>query len=89
VIQAVPKSGGTRKRKKPGRISRPVEVRYGVSIPRNVAHALELDREAGNTFWADAIHKEVASLLALDCFEFHAELQAQLGIPMDKALNDL
>ena len=64
-------SGGTRKRKKPGRLSRPLEVKYGVPIPRNVQHALELDREAGNTFWADAIRKEVASLLALDCFEFH------------------
>ncbi len=55
-IREVTKSGGSRKRKKPGRI----------------AHALELDREAGNAFWADAIRKEVASLLALDCFEFHA-----------------
>ena len=41
-------------------------------IPRNVKHALELDAEAGNTFWADAIRKEVESLLALDCFSFHA-----------------
>ncbi len=71
-IRELTKSGGSRKRKKPGRISRPVEVKYGVPVPRNVAHALELDREAGNTFWADAIRKEVASLLALDCFEFHA-----------------
>ena len=71
-IREVTKSGGSRKRKKPGRISRPVDVKYGVPVPRNVAHALELDREAGNTFWADAIRKEVASLLALDCFEFHA-----------------
>ena len=59
------------KRKKPGRISRPLEVKYGVTIPRNVKHALELDRENGK-FWADAIRKENASLLALDCFEFQA-----------------
>ena len=72
MIRAVPQTGGGRKRKKPGRISRPLEVKYGVPIPRNVAHALELDAEAGNTFWADAIRKEVASLLALDCFSFHA-----------------
>ena len=71
-IREVTKSGGSRKRKKPGRISRPVEVKYSVPVPRNVTHALELDREARNTFWADAIRKEVASLLALDCFEFHA-----------------
>ena len=73
VVRAIPKTGGGRKkRKKPGRISRPVEVKYGVTIPRSVKHALELDAEAGNTFWADAIRKEVDSLLALDCFSFHA-----------------
>jgi hypothetical protein len=71
VIREVSKSGGNRKRKKPGRLSRPVEVKYGVQVPRNVQHALDLDRTAGNTFWADAIRKEIASLLALDCFEFH------------------
>jgi hypothetical protein len=38
------------KRKKPGRISRPLEVKYGVVIPRSVKHAYELDTEAGNTF---------------------------------------
>ena len=33
VVRAVPKTGGGRKHKKPGRISRPAEVKYGVSIP--------------------------------------------------------
>jgi hypothetical protein len=66
------KPGGVRKRKKPGRISRPLEVKYGVVVPRSVKHALELDAENGNTFWADAIRKEIDSLLALDCFQFHA-----------------
>ncbi len=72
LIRDVPKSGGMRKRKKPGRISCQLEVIDGVTIPRNVKQALELDRENGNTFWADAIRKEIASLLAFDCFEFHA-----------------
>jgi hypothetical protein len=72
VIRAVPTAGGVRKRKKPGRISSPLEVKYGVPIPRNVKHALELDAKAGNTFWSDAIRKEVESLLNLDCFSFHA-----------------
>ena len=72
ALRAVPTTGGVRKRKKPGRISRPLEVKYGVTIPRSVKHALELDAEAGNTFWADAIRKEVESLLAFDCFSFHA-----------------
>jgi hypothetical protein len=72
VVRDVPMTGGMRKRKKPGRISRPLEEKYGVPIPRSVKHAYELDQEAGNTYWADAIRKEVDSLLALDCFSFHA-----------------
>jgi Reverse transcriptase (RNA-dependent DNA polymerase) len=72
VVRAIPTTGGVGKRKKPGRISRPLEVKYGVPIPRSVKHAYELDKEAGNTFWADAIRKEIDSLLALDCFAFHA-----------------
>ena len=66
------KRGGVHKRKKPGRISRPVQIKYGVEVPRNVRHAFELDKAAGNTLWTDAIRKEVVSLLALNCFEFHA-----------------
>jgi hypothetical protein len=72
VLRAVSKAGGIQKRKKPGRISRPLEVKFGVPTPRNVAHALKLDAAAWNTFWADAIRKEVESLLALDYFSFHA-----------------
>jgi hypothetical protein len=72
AIREVPKSGGVRKRKKPGRISRPLEIKYGVPIPRNAVRTLELNAEANNTFSADAIRKEVASLLALNCFSFHA-----------------
>ncbi|KAI2506735.1 hypothetical protein MHU86_7736 [Fragilaria crotonensis] len=62
VAVTAPKPGGVRKRKKPGRISRPVQIKYGVEVPRNVRHAFELDEAAGNTLWADAIRK-VASLL--------------------------
>ena len=58
------------KRKKPGRLSRPVQTKYGVTVPRNVNHAFELDDDEGGTCWADAITKEVDSLLQLDCFEF-------------------
>ena len=71
-VQKVGKSGGVRKRKKPGRISRPFQVKYGVVVPQSVKHALELDTESENTLWTDAIRKKLASLLALNCFEFHA-----------------
>lgn len=72
VSHTGPSTGGQRKRRKPGRLSRPVQVKYGVVIPRNsVRHAHELDKEAGSTVWTDAIRKEIESLLALNCFTFH------------------
>lgn len=68
VVHSVATTGGKRKRRKPGRLSRPVQVKYGVIIPRSVKHAYKLDREDGTTLWADAIRKEIESLLALHCF---------------------
>ena len=46
-------------------------MKYGVIIPHCVKHAMELDTETGNTLWADAIKKEIDSLLWLRCFDFH------------------
>jgi hypothetical protein len=47
-------------------------VKYGVIIPCSAKHAMELDTENGNTLWADAIKKEIDSLLWLGCFDFRA-----------------
>ena len=33
--------------------------KYGIEIPRDVAHARELDEQNGNTFWIDALEKEM------------------------------
>ena len=33
--------------------------KYGIEIPRNVEHARVLDRANGNTFWMDALRKEM------------------------------
>jgi hypothetical protein len=41
-------------------------------VPKITKEAYELDKENGNTYWADAIQKEIDSLLAKHCFEFHA-----------------
>ncbi len=60
------------KQKKPGQISQLVQVKYGVIIPRSVKHAKKLDTKNGNTLWADAITKEIDSLLWLQCFDFCA-----------------
>ena len=63
-------TGKQGKRKKPGRTSRPIAIKYGIKIPRNVKEAYAFDAEAGNTLWADAIKAEVKSLLMMNCFEF-------------------
>ena len=33
--------------------------KFGIRIPKTVAEALQIDRENGNTYWADAIAKEM------------------------------
>jgi hypothetical protein len=33
--------------------------KYGIEIPRDIKHAYKLDRQNGNTFWSDAIAKEM------------------------------
>jgi hypothetical protein len=33
--------------------------KYGVRLPKNVAEALRIDLENGNTFWRDALNKEM------------------------------
>ena len=33
--------------------------KYGIEIPRSVKHAYEIDKKNGNTFWRDAIEKEM------------------------------
>ena len=35
---------------------------FGVEVPRNVAHALYLDKVNGNSLWADAITKELGEI---------------------------
>ena len=33
--------------------------KYGIRVPKTVAEALQLDKENGNTYWADAVAKEM------------------------------
>ena len=40
-------------------------------MPTTVAQALKLDEQNGNTYWQDAIEKEIGALMKLNCFEFH------------------
>ncbi len=45
-------------------------LKYGVEVPNTVKQALELDELNGNSYWQDAIKKEMDALMELDCFEF-------------------
>ena len=44
--------------------------KYGIKVPQTPEHAAKLDMQNGNTFWQDAIDKEIKVLLDMDCFEF-------------------
>jgi len=37
-------------------------MKFGIFIPNDIDHARKLDEENGNTFWEDAIQKEVANV---------------------------
>jgi len=45
--------------------------KYGVEVPKNMAHARKLDAANNNNHWQDAAKREVKALMDLDCFEFH------------------
>ena len=46
--------------------------KYGIEIPTTVAHAIEIDRRNGNTFWQDAIRKEMYNVsVAFKILEDH------------------
>lgn len=36
--------------------------KFGIEVPRNVKHALEIDEITGTTFWQDAINKEMRNV---------------------------
>jgi len=60
----------TRAQLRAARLQKPTSM-HGFPLPRNVKHAYELDREHGNTRWADAIRKEMQKLFGMGVFEFH------------------
>lgn len=45
-----------------------VKYQYGVQIPRNYAEAVELDKQNGNTMWADAVKLELGQIKDYDTF---------------------
>eukprot|EP00934_Nitzschia_sp_Nitz4_P001469 Nitzschia sp. Nitz4//scaffold498_size9664//494//4337//NITZ4_009088-RA/size9664-snap-gene-0.10-mRNA-1//-1//CDS//3329553087//1469//frame0 len=51
--------------------------KFGIRIPRTVAEALALDQENGNTFWLDAIKKEMGNILDDDDRQLY---QSYIGV---------
>ncbi len=47
--------------------------KFGIALPKTVKEALELDKKNGNTFWADAIAKEMKDV----CVAFKILLDGQ------------
>jgi hypothetical protein len=47
--------------------------KLGIKLPKTVKVALELDKKNGNTFWADAIAKEMKDV----CVAFKSLLDGQ------------
>ncbi len=37
-------------------------TKFGIELPKTVERALEIDKETGTTFWADAIAKEMKTV---------------------------
>jgi hypothetical protein len=35
------------------------DFKFGIELPRSIQTALEIDKETGTTFWADAVAKEM------------------------------
>ena len=52
-----------------------IQYKFGVRIPRDVKEAYELDRQNGNTFWADAIQCELNQVFKYDTFHDKGQLQ--------------
>ena len=40
-----------------------VTHKYGIRVPRSVKEAYDIDKEAGNTLWRDAIQKEMSNVM--------------------------
>ena len=48
--------------------SNQVKYKFGVRVPRTFSEAMLLDKENGNTFWADAVRRELDQLFSYKTF---------------------
>ena len=45
------------------------EIQYGHAVPKNYSDVIRIDNMNGNHCWKEAVAKEVAALLNLQCFD--------------------
>eukprot|EP00957_Ditylum_brightwellii_P102684 7825752-Ditylum_brightwellii.AAC.1 len=57
------------------KVKRPIITvyKYGAEVPRNLQHALQLDKENNNNMWQDTIALEIKALNKMDCFSHRDE----------------
>ena len=48
------------------------EIQYGHAVPRKYKDVIRIDNANGNNRWKDAVAKEVAALLHLQCFDIQS-----------------
>ena len=46
------------------------KIKYGVLVPRSINQALQFDRDNKDTYWRDAIVKEIEALMGHKTFEY-------------------
>ena len=51
-----------------------VKYKFGFEVPKDYARAIELDRQAGNTLWADAVSLEKTQLFDYETFHDHGKV---------------
>eukprot|EP00957_Ditylum_brightwellii_P211906 15366746-Ditylum_brightwellii.AAC.2 len=57
-------------KKKKAKGPRTTVYKYVVEVPRNVQHALQLDKQNNNTLWQNAMALEIKALNEMECFDF-------------------
>jgi len=49
------------------------QYKFGVRIPKSVKEALELDRQNGNNYWAEALKTEIGQINSYETFQLIEE----------------
>ena len=56
------------------------KYKFGIRVPRNYKEAVKLDEQNGNTFWQDAIKKEMSQIIDYKTFKDNGRIDPAHGI---------